>query len=292
MAIDTTRNLPSFSEMYNAFKNRGNIGEAINAGTQGYFTAKNDMSKRDLQASEAHKNEAEAEYNRTHAKMLQQNTGVIRLDQITDPKEKADLAQYATPNAEGILIVPLSTYNAVTHKQQNAEALDLKKQLNDTVAKHNQDIATKDQQLAAIAQEKAALQAQLGPKAQAISANRDLATSAGSVEPPTLLQRGVSFIKEAAGGSPLTSVLAERQAEAARAKLAQLGGADTGTPSPTPSPTPAPTANPVDEATGINIPKNSKIPTIDTTDDFNKLPPGSQYYDSYGNLATKPGKRK
>lgn len=268
MAINSTRNLPSFSEMYSAFKNRGGLGDALQAGVTGFNEGAAAQSKENLQASEAEKNRAEAK-----AKAAPKE-GVIRLDQILDPKEKEALAQYASPNEQGLLVLPISTYNAVTKRGQGQEALDLKNQLVLEQAKAAEERAANQARLAKVAEEKAALQAQLGPRAQELSATRSLAEEAGKVESPTLLQRGASFIKEKVTGKPLSSVLAERQGEAARAKLADFGQ-----------------VNPVDEATGINVPEPA-LPTVNSTEEYNALPAGTKYKDSYGNIATKPGKRK
>ncbi len=281
MAINATRGLPSFSEMYSAFKNRGSLGEALQGGFKAYDEGRAATSKENLQASEAEKNRAEAK-----AKSAPKEA-FVRLDQILDPKEKQDLAQYATPNDQGVMVLPVSTYNAVTKRGQGQETLELKNQLALADQKAAEERATNAARLSQVAEEKAALQAQLGPEAQEISATRSLAEEAGKVEAPTLFQRGASFIKEKVTGKPLSSVLAERQGEAARAKLATLGnvGPQAGEPLPKGPIVP----NPVDEATGSTF--NSKIPTINSTEEFNKLPAGSQYYDSYGNLATKPGKK-
>ncbi len=285
MAIDTTRGLPSFSEMYSAFKNKGNLGEVLKAGVTGYNDATNDRSKRDLQAAEAEKNRAEAK-----KASMPKSEGVVRIDQILDANEKAALAQYAQPNEQGLLVVPISTYNAVTKRSQGQDALDLKNQLVLEQSKSAEERAANQARLAKVAEEKAALQAQLGPKAQEISATRSLAEEAGKIEAPTLLQRGASFIKEKVTGKPLSSVLAERQGEAARAKLATLGNVNGGPQPGEPLPKGPVVPNPVDEATGNVF--NAKIPTVNSTEEFNKLPAGSQYYDSYGNLATKPGKKR
>jgi hypothetical protein len=269
MAIDSTKGLPSFSEMYSAYKNRGGLGDVINAGVSGYYDAKAAKSKENLQASEAEKNRAAAKKD-----LMPKEEGVIRLDQILDPKEKQDLMQYAKPNDQGLLVLPISTYNAVTKRGQGQEALDLKNQLTLAQQQQAEERAKNAQELTRIQQEKADLQAQLGPRAQELSATSRLAEEAGKVDAPTLLQRGVSGVKEAFGGKPLESVLAERQGSAARSKLSEIGK-----------------VNPVDESQGIGV-FNSKTPTVNTSEEYDALKPGTVYRDSYGNIATKPGKRK
>lgn len=63
MAIDTTKGLPSFSEMYAAMKNQGSLGEALKSGFEGYQsgvkanmaadTARSEQELRAAQAQEA-----------------------------------------------------------------------------------------------------------------------------------------------------------------------------------------------------------------------------------------------
>lgn len=269
MAINPTRNLPSFSEMYSAFKNRGGLGETLQTGVNAFNSGMEAAGKAKLQAAETKKAEAEAK-----KASMPKSEGVVRIDQIVDPKEKADLLQYAQPNDQGLLVVPISTYSAVTKRGMGQETLDLKTQLAEQAAKAQTEAAANQARLAKVAEEKAALQATLGPQAQALTAASRLAEEAGKVGAPTMLQRGVSFVKEAVTGEPLASVLAERQGKAARQKLSEIGG-----------------VNPVDEATGINVPAPS-LPTVNTTEEYNALPPGSRYQDSYGNIATKPAKKR
>ncbi len=250
MAIDATKGLPSFSEMYNAYKNRGNLGDVLKAGVTSYYQGKDEANKAKYIQSEAAKNQAEAAYNQAHAKMLAGSQGIIRLDQITDPTEKATLAQYAQPNAEGIMVVPVSTYNAVTHKNQNQEALDLKTQLAKTQqehqnallslnTQHQSEINARDLALQKAQEEKQALANQLQPRAQTINAASKLAESANTVEKPTLLNEGASFVKEKMGFGPTDAVAAERQGQAARSQLQSM------------LQQPNASANPVDQATGI-----------------------------------------
>lgn len=61
MAIETTRGLPSFSEMYQAYKNRGNIGQALEAGVTGYLEGKASTAGTKNKVAEANKYNAEAE---------------------------------------------------------------------------------------------------------------------------------------------------------------------------------------------------------------------------------------
>ena len=179
MAINSTRNLPSFSEMYSAFKNRGGLGETIQTGVNAFNQGMEAQSKANLQSAEAEKARADAK-----KASMPKAEGVVRIDQILDPKEKADLAQYAQPNDQGLLVVPISTYNAVTKRGLGQDTLDLKNQLALAEAKAQEERAANAARLAKVAEEKAALQAQLGPQAQQLSATRTLADEAGKVAPP------------------------------------------------------------------------------------------------------------
>ena len=67
MAIDTTRGLPSFSEMYNAYKNQGSIGDAIKAGTEGFTSARAAKAKSTLEAANANEANAHADYYKSQA---------------------------------------------------------------------------------------------------------------------------------------------------------------------------------------------------------------------------------
>lgn len=213
MAINSTRGLPSFSEMYSAFKNKGSLGETLQAGVEGYKTGVEMKRKNAAQESQSALEQAQAK-KALHEATTEKAT-FVRIDQITDPKEKAELAQYATPNTEGIMVVPTSTYNAVTKRTQGAEMLDLK-------AQHDAAMAAKDADLARAAQEKQALLNEIGPKAQSISAAKGLAESAGKVGEPSLAGRLVNPLQKLVTGTDISSVAAEKQREAANARLQTL----------------------------------------------------------------------
>ncbi len=220
MAIDPLRGLPSFSEMYNAYKNRGGLGQALQGGIDAYTEGRAAKSKENLQSAEAEKNRADAKHYATP-----KSESFVRLDQISDPAEKAALAQYASPDAQGVMTLPISTYNAVTKRSQGQEAIDLKNQLAQAQAERNQQLAEKDRALQKVAEEKASLQAQLSPVNQTINAAKDLASSAATVDAPTPIGRLGSLLKEKVlppalgGGTPTSAVAAERQGEAARTAL-------------------------------------------------------------------------
>lgn len=215
MAINSTRGLPSFAEMYEAYKNRGSLGQSLQAGVEGLKSGIEIARKGKETDAEAKLKNAQALKAETDAKRPKE--GFIRIDQIIDPREKADLAQYATANEEGVLVVPQSTYNAVTKRGQGAETLDLK-------AKLAAQQAEADAARIKAEQERLALQQELGPRAQATSAAKGLGELASKVDAPTIPNRILSFGKETIGMEPTAAVLAERQRQAAAKRLEELQG--------------------------------------------------------------------
>lgn len=106
MAIDATKGLPSFSEMYAAYKNRASLGDALQSGLQGY-------EKGVGMAQQGEKISSEADYHRAQAEALRNKTAnptkdmfdVRTLENVLSPEQYAIVKNTATPGADGGLYI-------------------------------------------------------------------------------------------------------------------------------------------------------------------------------------------
>lgn len=281
MAINTTRGLPSFSEMYNAFKNRGSLADVINAGVKGYTEGSAAVSKAKKEAAEAREADAHADY----YKFQSQGGGqkFVELGGMDDAARTA-LGPYAKDGK--VDETTYKMYLATTKQGQDAnkaqEQLEQKQRELAQQAKHQEEMAALKEQIAT-------MQNQLGQSNQELNAAQTVANVTSKEADPTLFERGVSFVKESVGGDPLGSVLAERQKKAALKKLSERGGmAPASTPNVTPSAEqlmtqPAPQPQRVPRPMG----KSNKPVAVYTQEDYDKLPMGQSYIDSTGKVKVK-----
>lgn len=94
MPIDSTRNLPSFSEMYNAQKNQGSLADVLRAGQQGFQSA---------QSAQMKAKEVEAE---TKLKAAQASEALSKAD--ADPlKDYVDVSSFSN-------VLPKPIYDTIS----------------------------------------------------------------------------------------------------------------------------------------------------------------------------------
>lgn len=155
MAIDATRGLPSFSEMYGAYKNRGGLADAINAGVSGFESGmKMTSDKKQAQAEIALKNAQAQEALGKATKDPNASKMDIRPFAATmDPGAFELLKAGATMGPNGELLIDksaspqiASTYNAAqankTDRERLAQQLDIEKEkVKREEAKNAADIA-------------------------------------------------------------------------------------------------------------------------------------------------------
>ena len=242
MAIDATRNLPSFSEMLQAFRNRTSLGQTLKAGFEGYEKGVGMKQAAEKEASEAALRKAQADEASAKAESLRSGGTKKRVPLAALPEGiKPQLAGFV--DSEGMVPyeaaqVALSTTEQGRKTDQATRDLEMRQKAFEEQQRHAKEMEAAQAQIQA-------LKEQLGPQGQQITAAKAVAESAGKVEPPTLLGRGVSAVKEAVTGSPLESVLAERQRKAAEAKLAEIANLNQPqVPAPTPAPMPRPSPAP------------------------------------------------
>lgn len=246
MALDATRGLPSFSEMLQAFRNRTSLGETLQAGLAGYEKGVGLAAKSKEAASEADLRTAQADEARAKAESLRAGGTKKRVPLAALPESiKPQLAAYV--DAEGMVPEEAAKVALGTTEQgRKTESATKELELRQKAFEEQQRSAKEREDMQAQIQ---ALREELGRRGQDITAARAVAETAGKVEPPTLLERGASFIKEGVTGQPLDAVLAERQRQAATQKLSELSGITPNqpmTPAPTrsaPRPAPAPAGN-------------------------------------------------
>ena len=185
MAIDTTRGLPSFSEMYNAYKNQGSIGDAIKAGTEGFTSARAAKAKSTLEAANANEANAHADYYKSQAAGGTEK----RIPLAALPEgAKAALGQYADANgsvteSQAKIYLANTAQGAASEKATNE--LNLRTQALEQQTKHQQEMAAVNQQLAD-------LKAALGQSGQELSAAQTVAnTTKGAA--PSLAEKGMGL---------------------------------------------------------------------------------------------------
>lgn len=244
MALDALHGLPSFSEMLQAFKNRTSLGETLQTGLAGYEKGVGMKTAAAKEVSESDLRSAQAEEARAKAKNLGSTTSKKRVPLAALPETiKPQLASYV--DEEGM--VPYEAAQvALSTTEQGRKAEGANKELEMRQQQLEQSRKSQEENLA-LRQQIADLQAQLGPKAQELSAARAVVEATGKQEAPSLLQKGVSAVKEGLGGQPLESVLNERMQSAATKKLAEMGRITPPSAEPQlrqPAPRPAPTSIP------------------------------------------------
>lgn len=189
MAIETTRGLPSFSEMYSAFKNRGSLGDAITAGTQAFTGARAARSKSDLEAANAEEALAHADvYKRQAQGGIEKRIPLAALPEGA----KEALAAYADEMGtitESQAKIYLSNTAQGAASEKAANELALREQQLAQQTKHQQEMAAVNQQLAD-------LKAALGQSGQELSAAQTVANTTKGAS-PSLAQKLMGKIGEA-----------------------------------------------------------------------------------------------
>lgn len=293
--IETTRGLPSFSEMYNAFRNRGNLGQAINAGVEGYFGQKSEMSKEALNAANAKEANAHADYYKSQA------TGGTekRIPLAALPEgAKMALGQYAdaqgtVTESQAKIYLANTAQGAAADKAAND--LDLRTKNLEQQTKHQQEMAVVQQQLAD-------LKAALGQSGQELSAAQTVANTTKGAS-PSLVEKGMGLAGQLATkmGAPKIGemitpdeVIKANQNAAAMEKLQGISKIPTQIPVADRGVTP-PTADMIAPPTPIVPSQNSAKGTrlspmpVKTREDYDALPVGSWFVDSTGKPTQKKG---
>lgn len=288
MAIDPTRNLPSFSEMYSAFRNQGSIGDAINAGTKGFTDARAAKSKSALEAANAQEATAHAKYYESQAS----SGGEKRLDPGTlGPEAAAALNPYVGPDgkvSDAVAKLYLQKTGQSAAGEKAANDLALKQQMFEQNTKHQQEMQTVQQQLAD-------LKAALGQSGQELSATTTVANSTKGAN-PSLVQKGMGLAGALVSkmgapnlGEAMTpdEVIKAQQNAAALEKLSGIGKIDHQipvaergvTPSTAEMIAPPQKVYPLQRAAKGT--KNSPAP-VNSRADYDALPVGAWFVDSKG----------
>lgn len=277
--IETTRGLPSFSEMYAAFKNKGSIADSINAGVGGYFEGKKEQA-------DVNKKNAEAVEAKSHGKYYdaQVNGGIdkkVPLASLSD-EARAKLAPYVDANGmipEAAAKVYLSTTAQGQAADKATSELELKQKALEEQTKHQKEMTDIQQQLAT-------LKEALGQKGQALSAAQTVATTNKSAD-PSLLETLAGKAGEALNmpGIVPSEYKRAKQFDAATETLSGTAGIKSSEPQVTPSPTPAPAPAAVQPPPVVQKP--GKPVAVYTEDDYNKLKPGASFIDGSGKVKIK-----
>lgn len=228
MAIDATRGLPSFSEMLSAFRNRGSLASALNAGVQGVEkgigiaqTGAKNASQQRLETAQTGEAEAHGRYYDAQAAGgAQKKVPLAALPESIKPQ----LAAYVDAEGnvpEAAAKVALATTEQGGKAERAAEMLKVQQEALDERTKSQARQAQLEAELNRIREES-------GNEQRSITANKGVIEATKDAS-PTLLQRGVNFVKEGVTGQPLDVVLQERQNRAATEALARKGGVPSGT---------------------------------------------------------------
>lgn len=268
MAIDATRGLPSFSEMYTAFKNRGGLAEAITGGLGAYYEGKAAKGKAEESAAEIELKRAQAKKALAEANKdpYADYQDISTLAPVLS-KEQFDVLKLSATPVGGKLMVPKSQIQTLTPLVREQGAERRAELAREAEAKRLEDMLA-EQARRQRESERASDERQA--EAQRMQALTQVAGEKIPVKPVEKMI--VSPIKEFITGAPTDTVAKLREQEAAKVALKTKAGLNR--------------PNPVDEATGINV-FDSQIPTINTQEEYDKLPKGTKYRDSYGNLAVK-----
>lgn len=262
MAIDPTRNLPSFSEMYQAYKNRGGLGQALQGGLNAYTGQKKQVAEESKDNASAQQSLAEASYYKNKANSpAEKKVPVSALPQ--------QVQSSVLPYADEQGLVPLSV--AQVASGTNKQGLD--------ASAKEKELAAREAALTEAERhnkERDALQAelnntkqQLGAAQQELSAANTVADITSKAEPPSLLNRGVSAAREFLGQGPTEDVLNERLKQAALQKLQERGGMAQAGGAPSPALAPAPARQPAKAVVIDGSPASEKV--------YNALPKGATY---------------
>lgn len=268
MAIDATRGLPSFSEMYSAFKNRGGLADAITAGFQGFESGR-------AGAAKAQESAANVELTRAKAKEAMANANKDPLANMMDAsliKPNVSKEQWALIEAAGTpvgdkLMIPrsyLSSIVPLVREQGSERRAELSREA---------EAKKLEEQLAAQA-ERQRQSERAGDERQAEAQRMQALTQvAGEKIPVRGIEKAViSPIKELITGRPTETVQKLREQEAAKEALKTKAGLRQ--------------PNPVDAATGINT-FDATLPEVNSQEEYDRLPKGTRYRDSFGNIAVK-----
>lgn len=229
MAIDTTRNLPSFADMLSAFKNRESLGQTLQSGLAGYEKGVGLRTAATKAGAEADYHKAQANKANAEADILKSGASKKRVPLAALPEAiKGSLASFV--DAEGM--VPYEAAQvALGTTEQGRKTESATKELELRQAQMEQQKKSLEENLA-LKQQLADLQSQLGPQAQQLAAAKAVAETSSKQKSPSLLTRGVSAVKEGLGGTPLESVLNERQGAAAQKKLSEIAHISLSSPEP------------------------------------------------------------
>lgn len=300
MAIDPTRGLPSFSEMYNAYKNQGSLGDSIKAGTEGFMSARAAKAKSDLEGANSREADAHARY--YDAQATGGITKKVSAASLTD-EVRNKLAAAGAIDADGNVSEASAKVAMQGSKQEGdanamSEKLAHQQELFEQNKRHQADSLAMQQQLAE-------LKAQVSGANTANNAATTIANTNKNAE-PTLVEKLGGLAAKAVGKPQWVPDEVQRldRFNAANDQLAGTAGMSHTAPSAQPvapadagvtPPTADMIANPpapkrIFPAKGQGKGTESSPAPVKSKADYDKLPVGAWFVDATGKPTQKKAK--
>lgn len=292
MAIDPTRGLPSFTEMYNAYKNRGSLGDAVNAGVSGFMEAKAATSKQAKEAAETQEATSHAKWYETQAKGGGQKT--VSAASLPD-EVRERLAKAGAIDEQGNTLES-SAKIAMQGTKQESDAASAADKLAAQMAAFEQKKAH-DAEVSKITAERDADRAKFTGNQQEMDAARTVANVTSKETPPGIGDKIWNAVQKPFTKEDTATILNDKQKHAAINALTQKGGFAVGQSKPQVTPsteqlmagahTPAPMTPAPTPLVPRSAAKPGKPKPVFTQEDINALQEGASFIDGSGKVKIK-----